>query len=131
MAAEVLDRIADELGLPTEAQEPKSGGADFVVDVGGDEAPVSYEAVIEALKTGGDSVVDVLVEAAQSAVEISRGQKSELAALKAVQQAHAKLMAVDVQKAAPETRNPMRKQLDAILELAGALITKLDAFKDQ
>lgn len=130
LAAEVLDTIADELGLPTEAQEAEGGDADFAVDVGGDDTPVSYEAVVDALKTGEESVVDALVEAAQNAVEISRGQKSEQAALKAVQQAHAKLMAVDIQKAAPETRNPMRKQLDAILQLADALIKKIDAFKD-
>lgn len=130
LATEVLDKVAEDLGLPTEAQEAGDEAADFAVDVGGgDDAPVSYDAVVGALKTGEEFVVDTLIEAAQSAVEISRGQKSEEAALKAVQQAHAKLLAVDIQKAKAETRKPMRKQLDAILQLADALIKKIDAFK--
>jgi hypothetical protein len=130
LSAEVLDKVAGDLGLPTEVKELDEEPADFAVDVGGEDAPVSYDAVVDALKTGEESVVDALVEAAQNAVEISRGQKSGQAALKAVQQAHAKLVAVDVQKAAADTRKPMRKQLDSILQLAQVLIKKIDDYKD-
>jgi hypothetical protein len=133
LAAEVLDKVASDLGLPTETKTAGQDASGFDVDVGGDDATVSYDAVVDALKAASDkdeTVVDALIEAAQNAVEISRGQKSGQAALKAVQQAHAKLMAVDVQRAAPETRSPMRKQLDAIVQLTDAIIKKIDAFKD-
>jgi hypothetical protein len=132
LAAEVLDNVASDLGLSTEAKVVDDQAGGFDVDVGGDDAPISYDAIVDALKAPDkdESVVDILIEAAQNAVEASRGQKSAQAALKAVQQAHAKLMAVDVQRAAAETRSPMRKQLDAIMQLTEALIKKIDTFKD-
>lgn len=61
---------------------------------------------------------------------MDRGQKSGQAALKAVQQAHAKLMAVDVQRAASDTRAPIKKQLDAIAQLTALLLKKLEEYKD-
>lgn len=132
LAAEVLDQVASDLGLPTETKVSDEDAGGFDVDVGGDDAAISYDAVVDALKSSeqDESVVDTLIEAAQNAVEIARGQKSGQAALKAVQQAHAKLMAVDVQRAAPETRSPMRKQLEAIAQLTETLVKKIDTYKD-
>jgi hypothetical protein len=130
LAAEVLDKVASDLGLPTETKDVSDDAA-FAVDVGDDDATLSYDAVIDALRSSDkdESIVDALIEAAQNAVEMDRGQKSGQAALKAVQQAHAKLMSVDVQRAAPETRNATKKQLEAISELSALLIKKLDDFK--
>lgn len=131
LAAEVLDKVASDLGLSTETKAADEDDGGFAVDVGFDEAPISYDAVVDALKSDKDeAAVDALIEAAQNAVEFARGQKSGQAALKAVQQAHAKLMAVDVQRAALETRAPMRKQLEAIAQLTEALVKKIDAYKD-
>lgn len=134
LAAEVLDKVAGDLGIPTEtkADADAADGDAFAVDVGGDDAPISYEGVIDALRTSDtdESIVDALIEAAQNAVEMARGQKSGQAALKAVQQAHAKLMAVDVQRAAADTRVPMKKQLDAMILHIQQIIGKIDAFKD-
>jgi hypothetical protein len=139
LAAEVLDKVASDLGLPTEIEAPDEEDGGFAVDVGGDDAPISYDAVVDALKAERDeaaksdkdeTAVDALIEAAQNAVEFARGQKSGLAALKAVQQAHAKLMAVDVQRAAAETRAPMRKQLEAVAQLTAALVKKLDTYEN-
>ena len=55
LAAEVLDKVAGDLGIPTETQVDADADADaaddaFAVDVGGDDAPISYEGVIDALK---------------------------------------------------------------------------------
>jgi hypothetical protein len=131
LASEVLDKVASDLGLSTEAKGSNDDDAGFAVNVGEDDATISYDAVIDALKSSDqdESIVDALIEAAQNAVEMDRGQKSGQAALKAVQQAHAKLMSVDVQRAAPETRGATRKQLEAISELSTALIKKIDNFK--
>ena len=132
LATQVLDQVASDLGIPTGTKPAQEDGGGFVVDVGGDEASTSYDEIIETLKSSSsdDSVVDSLIDAAQNAIEIAKGQKSGQAALKAVQQAHAKLMAVDVQRAATGTRVPMRKQLDAIAQLVDQLIKRLELFKD-
>lgn len=132
LAGEVLDKVASDLGLATETESVEEDAAGFDVDVGGEDGAVSYDAVVDALKNSAkdENVVDTLIEAAQNAVEIARGQKSSQAALKAVQQAHAKLIAVDLQRAAPETRAPIRKQLDAIAVLAKTLIEKIETYKN-
>ena len=131
LAAEVLDAVASNVGVSTEAKAETTAADDFTVDVGEDDSPVSYDAVFDALKssTKDSPIVDALIEAAQNAIEMERGQKSGQAALKAVQQAHAKLIAVDVQRAAEDTRAPMRKQLEAINQLSAQLIAKIDTFK--
>lgn len=132
LATDVLDRVADELGVPTEGAAP-SGVSEFAVDFGEDETVVSYDAIIDQLREGSSKseTVDVLIEAIQNAIEVDKGKNSEKASLKAVGQAHAKLMAVDISRAAPDTHAPMRKQLEGIEQLARLLIKKLDAYKNE
>jgi hypothetical protein len=131
LASDVLDRVADDLGVGTEASFP-DGVADLAVDFGEeDEAVVSYDAIIEQLRDPDDKgeAVDALIEAAQNAIEVDKGRNSEKASLKAVGQAHAKLMAVDISRAAKDTHTAMRKQLEGIEQLARLLIKKIDAYK--
>jgi hypothetical protein len=132
LAGEVIDKVASDLGLATETKGVEDDTGGFDVDVGGDDGAVSYDVVVDTLRNSAEdeSVVEALIEAAQNAVEIARGQKSSQAALKAVQQAHAKLIAVDLQRAAPETRAPIRKQLDAIAALVTMLIQKIETYKN-
>lgn len=136
LAADVLDRVADDLGL-CDAGYSSSGGIednDFSVDIGAeDDSSSSYDAVIEALRDEAtkDEAVDVLIEACQSAIETEKGQKSGEAALKAVSQAHSKLVSVDLSKASPQTYAGIRKQLEAIQGLANKLMGKLDEYERQ
>ncbi len=130
LATDVLDRVADELGVSTEASVP-SGVSDLAVDFGEDEAVASYDTIIDQLREldSKSETVDVLIEAVQNAIEVDKGRNSEKASLKAVGQAHAKLMAVDISRAAPDTHATMRKQLEGIEQLARLLIKKLDSYK--
>lgn len=132
LATDVLDRVASELQVSTEAGVAEDGD-DFVVDFGEEEAVVSYAAIIDQLRdeTSKSETIDVLIDAVQSAIEVEKGRSSEKASLKAVGQAHAKLMAVDIARAAPDTHAAMRRQLEGIEHLARNLIKKLDAHKKE
>lgn len=130
LAGDVMERLVEELGVATEVGGSSEEGEDFDVDFG-EEATVSYAAVIEQLRdpeTARD-VSEKLIEAAQGAIEGEKGQKSGQASLSAIKQAHAKLMAVDVSRAAADTHATMRKQLEGIEQLARLLMKKLDNYK--
>jgi len=129
LASDVMERVSEKLGISTEAG---INGVDegFDIDFGANEGEVSYDEIIEQLKdpeTKGE-LVEVLIESAQNAIEVSKGQKSGQASLKAVVQAHSKLMAVDISLAAAETRVPIKKQLEAIENLARLLILKIERY---
>lgn len=125
LADVVLDRVADELGIATESvgdDSADSADDDFAIDIGEEVHVTSFAGVLDALKaTDNDAAVEALIEAAQAEIQISRGQRSGKAALKSVQQAHAKLASVDISKAEKSTLPKISKQLDAIKSLIDRL----------
>lgn len=129
LAEDVLDRVASDLGLSTSPkgadEHSDVGFDDFSVDLGDEAEGVSYDAVIDALKDENDEAVDALIEAAQSAIEMEKGQRSGEAALKALSQANGKIASVDLSRASPETYPKIRKQLDTIEGLCEQLRMKL------
>lgn len=128
LASDVLDRVASDLGLSTsDDAAAEDGGDEFSIDFEDEETAVSYDAIVDALKDDStrDEAVDALIDAAQSAIETERGQKSGEAALKALSQANGKIASVDMSRAAPETYPKIKKQLDTIEGLCKQLRTKL------
>lgn len=131
LASDVLDRVASGLGLSTDAVDTEEGEAaendNFSIDFDDEEEAVSYDSVIDALKDESthDEAIDVLIEAAQSAIEMEKGQKSGEAALKALSQANGKIASVDLSRAIPETYPKIKKQLDTIEKLCDQLRVKL------
>lgn len=126
LAADVLDRVSDEFDISVKGMpEP---GDDIEIDFS-DESTVDYTPLIELLQdeTTKDEAVEALVDACQAAIDAQTGQNSTKAALKAITQAHSKLMSVDVSTAAPETRPGIIKQLDAIAALVLKLQKKMTA----
>ncbi|MCR4522514.1 hypothetical protein [Bosea sp. 47.2.35] len=129
LADAVLDRIADELGIATET--PMDGNSDeasdeFAIDIGDEPQVTSFAGVLAALKgSDNEAAVEALIEAAQAEIQIDKGQRSGKAALKSVQQAHAKLASVDISKADKSTLPKITKQLDAIKLLVDALEKKI------
>ncbi|MGQ3048287.1 MAG: hypothetical protein ACT6Q8_03855 [Niveispirillum sp.] len=118
LADDVLDRVADELGIATEdggddADAECSG--DFAVDLGSEPQTTNFSGVIEALKAPeNDAAIEALIEATQTVIQLDKGQKSGSAALKSVQQAHTKLASVDISRADKTTLPKIAKQLEAI-----------------
>lgn len=131
LAGDVLDRVASDLGLSTsddvDAKNGDTGSNDFNIDFDDEEQTVSYDSIIDALKDEStrDEAIDVLIEAAQSAIEMERGQKSGEAALKALSQANGKIASVDLSRATPSSYPKIKKQLDTIESLCKQLRTKL------
>lgn len=128
-AADVLDRMADELGMPLETVriEPTE---EFAVDVDDPGSTVSYENVIAALRKpeSRDEVVETLIDSCVGVIESEQSQKSGRAALKAIAMAHAKLSEIDFSRALPETYAPMSKQMDAIEKRVAELKKKLGEY---
>lgn len=131
LASDVLDRLASDLGLST-TDDTRAGRTEyedvnFSIDFDNEEEVVSYDSVIDALKDESmrDEAIDALIEAAQSAIEMEKGQKSGEAALRALSQANGKIASVDLLRATPDTYPKIKKQLDTIEGLCKQLRTKL------
>jgi hypothetical protein len=134
LADNVLDRVADELGIVTETDEGGSEvgneAGDFAVDIGDEPQATSFGGVIEALKApDNEAAIDALIEAAQTEIQLDKGQRSGGAALKSVQQAHTKLASVDISRAEKSTVPKISKQLEAIKKIVAELEGKVAKLK--
>ena len=129
LATDVMERVVEKLGVSTEVAND-SDSDDFSVDFGDDEVGVSYDVILDQLRdpaTNSEAAAAV-IDAAINAVEADKGRQSAQAPLNAVRDAHAKLMAVDVSRAAQDTLGVMRRQLEAIEGLARNLMRKIDNY---
>lgn len=128
LAADVLERLSEELDVPITADTDDGDTGGLEIDFG-EVNDIDYTALIERLRGDEtkDEAIEALVEACQAAIDAHAGVKSTKAALKAITQAHSKLASVDVSTAAPETYPGMLKQLESI----AAVVVKLqDKVKD-
>ncbi|MBX5248782.1 MULTISPECIES: hypothetical protein [unclassified Rhizobium] len=121
LADDVIDRMAG-LGkneTPGFAEDKES--PELFLNIPEDDGTSHYDAIIKLLRSDDDEVVEALIDAAQTAIELDKGKRSGSAALKSIGQAHAKLASADVDKASKETLPGINKQLLAIRELVGEL----------
>jgi len=127
LAPLVLEQLSKDLDAG--ATSPETSGGDFIVDIDGGQNAPSYDDVVNVLRLSknDEDVADVVIEAAQSAVETALGKKSGEAALKLIGQAHTKLRSVDISLASPETRPSIRRQLDSIQTIVAEITAKLDS----
>jgi len=123
LAADVLDRFSNNLGIATGQGESNSDDGDFAVDIGTDEDVVTYDGVIDVLQESADNedTITALIEAVIDSIETEKGQKSGDAALKAISQAHSKMMSIDLSRANPSTYAAISKQLEAITNISARL----------
>jgi hypothetical protein len=126
LAADVLERLSEELDVPIVAGADDDDVGGMEIDFG-EENEVDYGPLIERLRDDAtkEEAVDALVEACQSAIDAQAGKNSTKAALKAITQAHSKLASVDVSTAGPETRPGIVKQLESIASLVAKLQQKM------
>jgi len=125
-AADVLDQLADDLGISLETDGVEAGD-DYDFDIGEDSANVSYVSLINILKESArkDEAVEILIDICDSVKESERDKKSGSAALKAITIANAKLAEVDLSRAARETYESIESQLTSVIQRAGALQAKI------
>lgn len=126
LAADVLERLAEELEVSITSSEDGSNDGSLEIDFG-DENDIDYTPLIERLRADDtkEEAVDALVDACQAAIDSQSGKNSNKAALKAITQAHSKLMSVDISTAAAETYHGMQRQLESISTLVEKLLEKV------
>jgi len=112
-AADVLDRLATDLGIPL-AEDAPEGDDEFVVDVGG--GGTSYQPVIDAFRDPErkDEAIDQLIEVSRGVVEQERSRRSGNAALRAIAAANARLTEVDLGRAERSDYRSIERQLEQI-----------------
>lgn len=138
-AADVLDRLSEELGIETVA-EPITASDDFDFDIGSSEnegsseptPEVNYTSIIAAFKSEATrkEAVDALVEISTGILESEKDKKSGGAALKSIAAANAKLAEVDVARANADTYEAIGKQLDSVIHRANQLKDVLTKIQD-
>ncbi len=131
-AADVLDRLASDLGVPLESVEPAPPSAgDFDVALDEESGAISYDGVIEVLEDPErrEEATEALIEVCRDVIESERDKKSGTAAEKAIILAHSKLAEVDLSRAAPTTYATLDRQLDAIVAKATELKAKLAKYQ--
>jgi hypothetical protein len=132
LAEVVLANVAEQLNLPNVVDDELDGDDDeFSIDIESAATGSDYSPVIAALKNveTREDAVEALIEAAISAIETDRGQKSKGASLKALAQVHAKLAGIDVTTAGAGTYPALSKQIASIRDLLTKLDEKLTALK--
>ena len=129
-AADVMDRVAERLGIPLSGETVEDDGS-FDVDVDAPEAATVYQPVIDALRDPAkkEEALDVLIEVSRGVLEQERGQKSSGAALKAIITANTRLSEVDLSRADPSSYTAMDRQLEQISKRAVDLRARLDKLR--
>lgn len=134
-ADDVLDRLAEESGISIAASGDaggNAGGDEFDFDAGADEGAVDYKSLTKLLK-GSEAkpeVVEALIEICTGVVESEGQKKSGSAALKAISAANSKLAEIDLTRAAPDTYDPIEKQLGSVVQRATDLLAKLKKYQE-
>ncbi|MET3663345.1 hypothetical protein [Aquamicrobium ahrensii] len=115
LAPKVLEILEEQLDL-SDSQAAEVEDDDFAIDIDGDDATKDYTAIIEALRddTSKDDVIETLIDACETVLELDKGQKNEQAALRALSQINSKITGIDVSYAGTKTLPAMLKQIETI-----------------
>ena len=116
LAPKVLEILEDQLNLPINADDVEIEEDDFVIDIDADNKTKDYTPIIEVLRTdtSTDEVINVLVDACETAIELDKGQKNEHEALKVLGQVNSKVIGLDVSYAGKKALPAMLKQIESI-----------------
>jgi hypothetical protein len=129
-AANVLDRVATELGVSME-DDANVGGDSFEVDLDAGSGSVSYQPLIDAFRDPErrDDAVETLIDVCHSVLESERGKKSGQEALKAITAANTRLTEADLTRADISTYVAIEKQLEQITKRAQILLKTIVELK--
>ncbi len=129
-AANVLDRVASDLGVPIEGDAGVDDDS-FEVDLDAGAGSVSYLPLIDAFRDPErkDEAVETLIDVCRSVLESERGRKSGQAALRAITLANARLTEADLTRADPGTYGAIEKQLEQITKRVQVLQKTISELK--
>lgn len=132
-AEDVLDRLAEDLGVSLTAVESSDIQDEFDFDLEAETGQLSYQPLIDILRNDSrkDEAIDALVEICISVIESEKDKKSGSAALKAITAAHAKLSEVDLSRASKGNYDAIERQLAAISQRVITLQSKMTVIRQQ
>lgn len=133
-AEQVLSQLAErlELGDGDDALDgPVDDGDGLEIDLGATPA-TGFAPLIKAIEDEGrrDEVFDELRAVCQTVLDTGQAAAVGKAALRAAQDANARLTEIDLATADPKTHEALSKQLEEIAHRAQSLGTKLQQIKD-
>jgi hypothetical protein len=125
-AADVLDRLSDDLGVAVNTADDDED-TDYSVDIEEAESAVSYQSITGVLRDpdAREEAVERLIDICRTVIEEERGKRSGNAALKAIGIANARLTEVDLGRADSSTYTAIGRQLEQIAKRASELQSKL------
>jgi len=130
-AADVLDRLSSQLGIPLSRNGDDGEDGDFSVDIEEPEDEISYQPIADLLadEIRRAEAVETLIDISRIVLEEERGKKKGTAALKAISAANSRLMEVDLSRADPSSYHGLGRQLDQIAARVAALMEALSLLR--
>jgi DNA-binding FrmR family transcriptional regulator len=128
LAPKVLQILEEQLDLEVSSNDLVDG-TDFSIDIDSDGSTKDYTPIIEALRddTAKDDVIDTLIDACETVIELDKGQRNEQAALRALSQVNSKITGIDVNYAGTRTLPAMLKQIETIRRALHKIETAINA----
>jgi hypothetical protein len=116
LAPQVLEILEEQLDLKVTDEAVVVDDDDFSIDIDADDGSKDYTEIIEALRddTAKDDVMETLIDACETVLELDKGQKNEQAALRALSHVNSKVTGIDVSYAGTKTLPAMLKQIETI-----------------
>jgi hypothetical protein len=125
VVAALIDRL--QIDNPSETED-LADKDDIEIDIGAGDGDGSLEALIDAFDDPAqrEIVLNEVLAVCDSILELERQGEVGRRALLLVQTANGKLQEVDLTKADPDTYNPIKAQLDSVIQRANKLKGSLD-----
>jgi hypothetical protein len=134
-AEQVLSQLAERLELgdgDDTLDDAVDDDGGFEIDLGDTAGTAGFAPLIKAIEDEGrrDEVFDELRAVCQTVLDTGQAAAVGKAALRAAQDANARLTEIDLANADPKTHDALSKQLEEIAHRAHSLGTKLQQIKD-
>ncbi len=132
-ASEVLQKLAERIDLDDEEPEEETDDTELEIDFGEESEANPYGSLIKALDSEDrrEEIAEELRVVCQNIIDAGKATKTGQSALVAARDANTRLTELDLDLADPKTWDGIDKQLEAIIERATELRTKLKEIRQK
>ena len=131
LTSNVIEKIQEEFAEEISNQESNNESLDL--DFSDDETQTDKQNLISFFESckGNDAVQEEIVTICRNVIEKEKTKTETKAALKAVKDAHTKLVELDLSTASRDTYEAIEMQLNAIIVKSQGLLETLNRYKEQ
>jgi hypothetical protein len=131
LTSNVIEKIQEEFAEEISNQESNNVSLDL--DFSDDETQTDKQNLISFFESckGNDAVQEEIVTICRNVIEKEKTKAETKAALKAVKDAHTKLVELDLSTASRSTYEAIEMQLNAIIVKSQSLLVTLNHYKEQ